>query len=60
MKLQYHAQIRTSNGIRIVSNELRMFKKIEFNIPRGNEPKLHVSDNELCSPASDNYNMYTL
>ena len=34
MKLQYHAQIRTSNGIRIVSNELRMFKKIEFNIPR--------------------------
>ena len=45
MKLQYHAQIRTSNGIQIVSNKLRMFKKIEFNIPnRDNVPSQNVND----------------
>jgi len=57
MKLQYHADIQTSNGIQIVSNELQMFKKVEFNNPnRDNVPSQNVNDHHwqnLVIPFTD-------
>ena len=57
MKLQYHADIQTSNGIQIVSNELQMFKKVEFNNPnRDNVPSQNVNDHHwrnLMIPFTD-------